>query len=360
MWPETRVTKLLGIRFPIIQGPFGGGLSSVALASTVSEAGGLGSFGAHMLDADGIQKLAAELRAKTQKPFALNLWVSSHDAAAETFGPDQFAAAVERFRPIYAELGIEPPAAPPPRYGMRFENQIQSLLDARPAAFSFVFGIPGADVLTECKRRGIVTLGAVTTPDEAIAMERAGVDVIVASGLEAGGHRPSFLRPAEESLMGTFSLVQTTAAVVKAPIVAAGGIATGRGIAGAFALGAEAAQVGTAFLATEESNTNRLHREALFSARAKDTVLTRNFSGRLARGIRNPFAERTEAPLPYPVQNWFSGTWRKAASEQGRSDLISMWSGQSAALLKHHHARELFEALVRETEASLAGALPRQ
>ncbi|MFT3707841.1 MAG: nitronate monooxygenase family protein [Archangium sp.] len=208
-----------------------------------------------------------------------------------------------------------------------------------------MFGIPPADVLAECKRLGIVTLGAITTSAEAIAMERAGVDLIVASGFEAGGHRPSFLRSPEQSFTGTFALVQTASAVVKKPIIAAGGIANARGIAAAFALGAEGVQIGTAFLATDESNASPLHRELLFSDRTHDTTLTRTFSGRLARGIRNEFADRTDPVLPYPIQNWFVGTLKQAAVEQRRSDLIAMWAGQAAPLVRHHKAAELFAEL---------------
>lgn len=349
MWPNTRITERLKIRYPIIQGPFGGGLSSVKLAATVSNAGGLGSFGAHYLDGAGITRIATELRAATDKPFALNLWISSHDPGGGTLTSEQFAAALEDFKPFYDALKIAPPPMPA-QFGQHYEDQIQALLDARPAVFSFVFGIPSTEVFAECRKRDIVTVGAITTPDEAIAMEKAGVDVIVATGFEAGGHRPSFLRSAEDSLGGTFSLVQTTAAVVKAPIIAAGGIANARGIRAALALGAQGAQLGTAFLATEESNASALHRDALFSERGRHTMLTRQFSGRLARGLRNAFAERAQKPLPYPIQNWFVGSFRAAATAQGKSEWTSMWAGQSTPLIKHRRAADLFADLVREME----------
>lgn len=361
MWHDTAVTRRLKLRHPIIQGPFGGGLSSIDLLVAVSEAGGLGSFGVHHLEATQIGELAQQIRARTDRPFALNLWVSNHDSGGLALTPAQFDEAVARFRPYYDALGIAPPPMPA-RYGQRFEDRIGALLDARPPAFSFVFGIPPADILEECRRRGIVTLGTVTTPDEAVAMEAAGVDLIVATGFEAGGHRVSFQRAAEDSLTGSFALIPTVTARVSTPVIAAGGIADGRGIAAALTLGAQGVQIGTAFLACEESNASAPHRAALFSEQARDTTLTRAFSGRLARGIRNRFVDDWRARgaeiLPYPIQNWFTGSFRRAASEQERSDLMSLWAGQAAPLLRHRHATALFEELVRDTSAAFARHAP--
>lgn len=354
MWHDTEVSRRLQLRYPIVQGPFGGGLSSVELLVTVAEAGGLGSFGVHHLRPAQIRELADGIRARTTKPWALNLWVSNHDAGGLSLTPQQFAEGIERYRPYYEELGIEPPAAPE-RYGERFEEQVEAVLEAQPPAFSFVFGIPPAHILEECRRRGIVTIGTVTTVDEALAMEAAGVDLIVATGLEAGGHRVSFLRSAEESLTGTFALIPLIADRVQTPLIAAGGIADGRGIAAALTLGAQGVQIGTAFLACEESNASAVHRAALFSPQARYTVLTRAYSGRLARGIHNRFVEDMSArgtPLfPYPIQNWFTGSFRQAASAQGRADLMSLWAGQAAPLLRQHGAAALFDELVQQTSA---------
>lgn len=356
MWHRNDFTRLLDLRYPIVQGPFGGGLSSIELLGTVSDAGGLGSFGVHHLAPEKISATAQQIRARTQRPFALNLWVSNQDPGGDRLTQAQFDAAVERFRRYYDELGMAPPTMPA-QYGQRFEDQVQAVLDARPHAFSFVFGVPSADILSECRRLGIVTLGAVTTIDEAIAMDRAGVDAIVATGFEAGGHRVSFLRAAEDSLTGTFALVPQVVDRVKAPVVAAGGIADARGVAAALTLGAQGAQIGTAFLACEESVASQLHRDLLFSEQAKYTALTRAFSGRLARGIRNRFVDDAQAsglaPLPYPIQNWFTGTFKPTATAQGRSDMISLWAGQGAPLLKHRRAAELFADLVRGTDALL-------
>jgi nitronate monooxygenase len=354
MWHDNDFTRRLGLRYPIVQGPFGGGLSSIDLMVAVSEAGGLGSFGAHHLAPEKLGDLTRQIRARTQRPFALNLWVSNQDPGGDRLTADQFATAIERFRPYYDALGMSPPPMPE-RYGQHFEDQVQAMLDAAPPVMSFVFGIPSPAILSECRSRGIATMGTITTIDEAIAMDQAGVDIIVATGFEAGGHRVSFLRSAEESLTGTLALIPQVADRVSRPVIAAGGIADGRGVAAALTLGAQGVQIGTAFLACEESGTNELHRKMLFTDDAKYTALTRAFSGRLARGIRNRFVEEWEgvAPLPYPIQNWFTGTFKATAAAQGRGDMISLWAGQGAPLLKHRHAQELFDALVAETGALL-------
>jgi nitronate monooxygenase len=355
MWQHTRITRKLGIDFPIVQGPFGGGLSSVELLTEVSEAGGLGSFGVHHLSSEQIVELSAQIRSRTRKPFALNLWVSNRDPGGESLTQEQFDRAIESFRPYYDELGIQAPAMPE-NYGEDFEAQVEAILECRPAVFSFVFGIPSPDILEQCRRAGIVTLGAVTTLDEALAMENAGVDVIVASGFEAGGHRVSFLRPAEDSLTGTVALIPQIVDGVKAPVIAAGGIADARGVVAALSLGAEAVQIGTAFLACEESNASELHRAELRSERAKYTLLTRAFSGRLARGIRNRLAEELSSngpALPYPIQNWLTASFKAAATQQRRADLVSLWAGQAAPLIKHRRARDLFQSLVSGTEKML-------
>ncbi len=352
MWHDTPATRLLGLRYPIVQGPFGGGLSSPRLTATVSNAGGLGSFGAQGMPPDRISETVQEIRGLTRSPFAVNLWVSTEDAGALDTAESRHAAAIDPLAEFFRELGLRPPVLPVNRWPA-FEEQVAALLEARPPVFSFVFGIPQAAVLQECRRRGIVTIGAATTVEEAVALEKAGVDLVVASGAEAGGHRPSFLRPPEVSLTGTFSLVPQVADAVKLPVIAAGGIADGRGVAAALTLGADAVQIGTAFLACEESNTIPAHREALLSSRSRDTVLTRMFSGRLARGLRNRLAEalepRAASVLPYPLQSQLVGALRQEAIRQGRFDLVTMWSGQSAPLLRHRRAAELFQDLIETT-----------
>jgi nitronate monooxygenase len=360
MWNDTRATRVLGTRYPILQGPFGGKLSTVQLAATVSNNGGLGGYGAYTLTPDEIVRLNGDLRRATDRPYNINLWVSNTDmpgadapgaAGADVSGGagaglSGGAAAGEALRPYFEELGLEMP--PHPDTSMpRFEDQVQVILDIRPPVFSFVFGIPAAGILEECRRKGIVTAGAATTLDEALALEAAGVDLIVASGFEGGGHRPSFLAPSEQSLTGTFALVQLIRDKVRTPVIAAGGIATGKGIAAALTLGADGVQVGTAFLACEESGAPAYHRKLLFSEAARYTVLTRSYTGRLARGLRNRLA--SVAHLPFPLQSRLVGALRAAAIEQGKWDLVTMWGGQIAPLLTHTRAEALLQELIKDT-----------
>jgi nitronate monooxygenase len=354
MWNQTEVSRRLGILYPIVQGPFGGGVSSIQLLTTVSNAGGLGSFGAHHLSPQKIEELIAEARGKTAKPFAINLWVSDHDAEGLKPSRESFDRAYQALRPYFEELGVPAPAYPE-SFGQRFEEQVEAVLRARPPVFSFVFGIPDKAILNECRSRGILTIGTAVTLDEAIAVDEAGVDMIVASGFEAGGHRVSFLKPAEDSLIGTFSLIPQVVDRVRAPVIAAGGIADARGIRAALALGAGGVQIGTAFLACEESSANAYHKKKLFSPEARYTALTRAFTGRLARGIENRFIRemrgRYAELCPYPAQSWLLSQLKPAMAAEGRDDLMSLWAGQSASLLRHKKAADLIRSLVSEMNA---------
>ena len=354
MWYNTKASEILGIQYPILQGPFGGNLSSVELVSTVSNAGGLGGYGAYTLSPQEIIDVDQQIKAATNKPYNINLWVSDTAAVDGSVSDEQFTRAQNLFRPHFDELGIELPEKPAP-FRSRFENQVEVILHQRPPVFSFMFGVPSADILEQCRRLGIVTVGAATTLDEAIFLEAAGVDLIIASGFEAGGHRPSFLAPAESSTIGTFVLVQLIKEKVKTPVIAAGGIANGKGVAATLALGADAAQIGTAFLVCDESNATAIHRQMLFSDAAKYTTLTRAFTGRLGRGITSRIAtdllNQEKGFLPFPLQTQFMSHIRKAAIEQEKWDMILFWGGQIAPILKHNKAGELMRSIVEETTA---------
>jgi nitronate monooxygenase len=352
MWYQTKASEILKIQYPILQGPFGGNLSSVELVATVSNLGGLGGYGAYNLNQEELITLDKQIKFTTNKPYNINLWVSDTDTTDGSVSEEQFNRAKQLFKPYFDELGIALPEKPTP-FKSRFENQVEVILHQRPPVFSFMFGVPSADILEACRRLGIVTIGAATTLDEAIFLESAGVDMIIASGFEAGGHRPSFLASAETSTIGTFVLLQLIKEKVKIPVIAAGGIANGKGVAAALALGADAAQIGTAFLATKESNATDIHRKMLFSDAARYTTLSRAFTGRLGRGISSRIArdlvQQEKGFLPFPLQTQFMSYLRKAAIEQEKLDMILFWGGQIAPILKQTSAAELMKSILEET-----------
>ena len=352
-WNRNRFAAKLGIDYPIVQGPLGG-LASQRLTAAVSNFGGLGSFGAHGLAPEAIKDVIAQIRALTTKPFAMNLWVSTEDEGARASTEADFERSLAQLCAPLAELG-----APRPAYRVhsptRFVDQVRVLLDAKVPAFSFIYGIPPREILEECRVKDIVTIGTATTPEEARALQEAGVDAIVASGFEAGGHRGSFLRSAEDSLTGTFSLVPRIVDQVDVPVIAAGGVGDARGVIAALALGAEGVQMGTAFLACEESGASRPHREALLEGRAGHTALTKGFTGRLARGIHNrlleEFNRRGAEILPYPLQRALVRNLSVPAEAAGRADLLPLWAGQSADLSRCADVSAFLKSLVERVSA---------
>src|SRR6266567_1067052 len=357
-WNENRLTAKLGIDYPIIQGPLGG-LSSQKLTVEVSNFGGLGSFGAHGLAPQAIQEVIAQIRSLTSKPFAMNLWVSMEDEGARTSDENAFNRSLAPLAVHLAALGAPRPEYKPYSW-IRFEDQARVLLDEKVPVFSFIYGIPPQEILEECWAKHIVTIGTATTPEEAAALQEAGVDAIVASGFEAGGHRGSFLSPAEDSLTGTFSLVPQIADMVNVPVIAAGGIADARGLIAALALGAEAVQMGTVFLSCEESGASLLHRQALRGKNAGHTALTRGFTGRLARGIHNRLLEELNqegtAILPYPLQRSLIRNLAIPAEAAGRLDLLPLWAGQSANLSNCTDVSSFLTELVGEI-SEIAGPI---
>jgi nitronate monooxygenase len=358
MWTTTRFTERFGRRFPIVQGPMGGGASTPELVAAVSNAGALGSLGCYHLEPAAIGEAAAEIRRRTSEPFGLNLWIPrEQEDPGSLEGPDG-GRALARLQPYRDELGLPPLAEPPAPTVQDFERQVEAVLAARPAVFSFIFGLLPAPVVTEAHRQGIALVGTATTVDEAEALEENGVDLVCASGFEAGGHRGSFLRPAERSLTGTLSLVPQVASAVRVPVLAAGGIADGRGVAAALVLGAAAAQLGTAFLLCRESGASDRHRAALADrTRARRTTLTRAYTGRLARLLANRYTDEMAEPpaelLPWPHQNELTRELRTAAAQADRDDLLPFYGGQSTPLASPGSAGELVAALAAEAGAVL-------
>lgn len=354
-WNRNRLTDKLGIDYPIIQGPLSG-LPSQRLTAAVSGFGGLGSLGAHSLAPEAIKDVIAQIRSLTSRPFAVNLWVSMEDAGARTSDENAFNRSMAPLASHLTALGAPRPSYKP--YApSRFEDQVRVVLDEKIPVFSFIFGIPPKEILDECRVKRIVTIGTATTPEEAAALQEAGVDAIAASGFEAGGHRGSFLRAAEDSLTGTLSLVPQILDVVDVPVIAAGGIGDARGIVAALALGADAVQMGTAFLVCEESGASRLHRDALLAGNVR-TALTRGFTGRLARGIRNRMMDELNRSdteiLPYPLQRALVRNLSIPAEAAGRADLLPLWAGQSANLSSHVGISALLKSWVEEV-SGIAG-----
>lgn len=355
MWHKTKLTKILKIKYPILQGPLGAGFSTVDLLTSVSDAGGLGSFGAYTLTPQEILEAGNKINAATDKPYNINLWVSDVDERLKNYSPESLARITTLFKPYFDQLNI-----PIPDLNIdipsKFEQQVEVLFQIKPAVFSFAFGVPSEDILNECRRLGIKTVGSATTLDEALFLESHKVDAIVAAGFEAGGHRPSFLKPAEDSLTGTFALVQQLKAKIKTPIIAAGGIVDAKGVAAALTLGADAVQLGTAFLACDESGATPEHKKALFSEASQYTILSKSLTGRMGRMMTNRIAEEikfeTEV-LPFPLQTRLIAALKTAAFAQGKTELINFWSGQNAINLKHTNAKELMLSLINKTNKIL-------
>ena len=343
----SRLCERLELDQPVIQAPMAGGATTVALVAESSRAGVLGSLGAAYLSAAQIEQAAGAIRERTDRPYAINLFASV---------PDQPYRATARLLALmaryHAQLGLDAPAMPGPQADP-LATQIEAVLRARPAVFSFTFGRIAPDVLARCRELGILTVGTATTVREAVALEQDGVDAVVAQGYEAGGHRGTFLDDFDQSLIGTLALVPQVADAVSVPVIASGGIMDGRGIAAALALGAQAAQMGTAFLSTEESGICDAYKAVLPASRSEQSRITGLF--RPARGIANAFMRDMDANpsdiLPYPLQNAL--TRPNAGGRAGDIDVLSLWAGQGAPMARRESAAELARRLA-ETAAAQA------
>jgi nitronate monooxygenase len=367
---RTTLTTRLGIAHPIIQAPMAGGGDTPALVASVSEAGGLGSIGATYLTPQQIADTCAAVRANTQRPFGINLFVPEATLPA-SIGT---SAALDRVTSFFEELGL--PRPDPPAASRRdFDAQLDAALAGGAAVFSFTFGMLPDSARAKVKARGLMLAGTATTVDEAIALERAGVDLVVAQGSEAGGHRGTFgdpldLRVFDTAMIGTLALVPQIVDAVRIPVIASGGIMDGRGVAAALVLGAVGAQLGTAFLTCDEAGVPDVYKQALLAAHEDETRLTRAFSGRPARGIVNRFmrevegsqwrapgeAEMTQQPdiLPFPLQNALTRPMRTAAARQGRAEFLSLWAGQGVRMARRMKAADLVMLLMEEADAAIA------
>ena len=327
--------KLLDIEHPIIQGPMGGGPSTPELVAAVSNAGGLGSLGAAYLTPDQLTGAIGRIRALSSRPFNVNLFAGGWNTnqAAHPMIEDA-RPMIELLTEAHEKLGLPPPAAPTPTPDP-FPAQLEAVLDARPPIFSFTFGIPDGDAISRLRARGIAILGTATTVEEARQLEQAGVDAVVAQGSEAGAHRGTFLDSFESSMVPTLDLVRATAGAIGLPVIATGGLMDGLDIVAALQAGAAAAQLGTAFLACPESGASEAYKSAILAATQDTTVVTRAFSGRPARGLKNAFIAsldgRQDMILPYPLQNALTRAMRSAAAQKGLAGYLSLWAGQGVA-----------------------------
>jgi nitronate monooxygenase len=352
---NTLLTRSLKLAHPVIQAPLAGGGDTPELVASVSNAGALGFIGAAYLTPEQIIATATAVRARTSRPFGINLFAPL--PPSESRGrPETMLARLERY---FTELGLPTPSLSKSTLGS-FREQLAAALESGASVFSFTFGELPASAMEAIKALNMFLIGTATTVEEAIALERSGVDAVVAQGSEAGGHRGTFRGDFASGMVGGISLVPQMVDAVQIPVIASGGIMDGRGIVAALALGASAVQMGTAFLTCEEAGIPGAYKEAILTAHEDQTRITRAFSGRPARGIVNRFMievelnESDDAILPFPLQNSLTRPLRTEAAKQGRSEFLSLWSGQGVRLARRQPAAELVARLAKEIDATIA------
>lgn len=343
----TTLTHALGIRFPIIQAPMAGSAATPELVAAVANVGGLGSLGAGYLSPSDIRTAILRLRELTHQPFSVNLFIpEKHHATPHEI--NEMSHWIEQSCP---ELNINIHTATPP-YAPLFEEQMSVILEEKVPVFSFTFGVLDDKWIEKLKNQGVFLIGTATSLAEARLLAEHEVDAVVAQGSEAGGHRGTFIGKAEEALVGVKQLVKELVDAINIPIIAAGGIMDAKGIMEALQAGCAAVQMGTAFLSCKECGIHAKYKEALLNAKQDNTTLTRVFSGKMARGIKNKFIERMntyqDSILDYPIQNALTRSMRKEADKQGNSDFMSLWAGQSLYLCKDCSVAELMKELTAQ------------
>ncbi len=333
-----------------------GGGDTPELVAAVSESGALGCFGAAYSSPQEIAETAAKIRRLTKRPFAVNLFspVSSQENLAES----QLRRATDALSGFYKEFELLSPNVGPSPHS--FAAQVEACLGTDAAALSFTFGTLPEDVIAAFKAKGMLLAGTATTVEEALVLKESGVDAVIAQGTEAGGHRGTFIGDFERGMIGLLAFIPQVRDATSLPVIAAGGIMDGRGIAAALCLGAEAVQMGTAFLLCDEAGVPECYKAAVQHSHEDQLVLTTAFSGRLARGIGNllteamQVAERSDAVLPFPFQNQLTRPIRVAAARRGDAGYLSLWAGQGVRMARRMKAADLVTALLQETSDAVA------
>ena len=350
-WTDRRLCDLFDIDHPIIQAPMAGA-TTPEMAAAAANAGVLGSLGCAMYGAEKLSEVTHATQGLTNRAINLNFFV--HEDPAEDAG--KAAKATQRLKDWYDRFDAgDIPEARPTHFP--FDADVcQAVLQLSPKVASFHFGLPDPALVANLKDQGIVILSSATTAAEAKWLEQRGVDAVIAQGYEAGGHSGWFLPRGPANTAGTMALVPRIVDAVSVPVIAAGGISDGRGIAAALMLGAAGVQIGTAFLATPECMASNAHKQALLSASGDDTMYSKAFSGRAARSLVNDYSTEMDnvADWPdFPLMNTLTGPIRGASAKQGKPDAIALWSGQAVGLMREETTVQVIERLVAETATVL-------
>ncbi|SMO36468.1 NAD(P)H-dependent flavin oxidoreductase [Melghirimyces algeriensis] len=346
-WKQTKLTERVNLSLPIVQAGMAGGVTTPDLVAAVSNGGGLGTLGAGYMSPEAMREAIMEIRQKTTRAFAVNLMIPTpYEEDAEAVQQMQdYLHAVEKKRGITTQGQTS-------RSGFAFEDQLNVVLEEKVPVFSFTFGTLEPSIIQQLQANGTWVMGTATTVKEALALEEQGVDAVVVQGSEAGGHRGTFQHAENMPYIGSMALIPQVADQLSIPVIASGGIMDGRSVLASLILGASGVQMGSAFLTTVESGAHERHKTALLQSTDESTVITKAFSGRPARGMQNAFIQEMKSYSgtipPYPIQNALTKPLRKAASQQGNTEVMSLWGGQAASLGQLQSAGDLLHRVDQE------------
>ncbi|MFT6318475.1 MAG: nitronate monooxygenase [Urechidicola sp.] len=347
-WRNRRLLDLFGFEHPILLAPMAGA-TNVDMVVRMNQAGGLGGLGAAGIKPDALRSMVRQINAASDRPYQVNVFAAETEQWSDASIGPKFRNKLEGY---HAELALGAVPEPSLLFGP-VADQLAVLLEEQVPVISFHFGVD-AETVAKIHQAGSRVLCSATTVDEARVLADRGVDAIIAQGSEAGGHRGTFLGNYQQALIGTMALVPQIVDAVKIPVIAAGGIMDARGVVAALALGASAAQMGTAFLGCREAPIAGVWREKLMSSQADDLVVTKALSGKPARGLRNRYIDEIDALnetlLPYPLQYSVTQALRREAQLQDNPDFLAMWAGQGIGMLQENDIASLMAALVTESE----------